>query len=120
MRLGTAAGVLSASALVGRAVWDRGGFGVAAGQGARQVRDYRLRDRAPEHAELAIARGKSGELVSAEQLVRRAVDAVGGIRRFVSRGDIVVVKPNIGWDRMLIHAANTRCSLPSTGSGRRG
>ncbi len=27
--------------------------------------------------------------------------------KFVSRGDVVVVKPNIGWDRMPIHAANT-------------
>lgn len=39
--------------------------------------------------------------------VRRAVDAVGGIRAFVSRGDIVVLKPNIGWDRTPEQAANT-------------
>ena len=106
-RVGMTAGVLAGSAVLGRAVWDRGGFGVAAGQGARQVRDYRLRDRAPEHAELAIAKAKAGEPISADALVRRAVDAMGGIKRFVSRGDVVVVKPNIGWDRMPIHAANT-------------
>lgn len=106
-RVGLAAGVLTGSAVLGRAVWDRGGFGVAAGQGARQVRDYRLRDVAPEHAELAIAKGKAGEAVSADALVRRAIDAMGGIKRFVSRGDVVVIKPNIGWDRMPIHAANT-------------
>ena len=106
-RVGLATGVLAGSAVLGRAVWDQGGFGVAAGQGARQVRDYRLRDSAPEHAELAIAKGKEGEAVSADALVRRAVDAMGGIKRFVSRGDVVVVKPNIGWDRMPIHAANT-------------
>ncbi len=29
------------------------------------------------------------------------------MRRFIARGDIVVVKPNIGWDRTPIHAANT-------------
>jgi uncharacterized protein (DUF362 family) len=104
-RIGTAAGVLGGSALLGRALWDRGGFGVAAGQGARQVRDYRLRDRAPEFAELAIANG--GTNTSADPLVRRAIEALGGIKRFVSRGDVVVVKPNIGWDRMPIHAANT-------------
>ena len=39
--------------------------------------------------------------------MRRAVDAMGGMGSFVSRGDVVVVKPNIGWDRMPIHAANT-------------
>jgi uncharacterized protein (DUF362 family) len=106
-RVGLAAGVLGGAAILGRAKWDHGGFGVAAGEGARQVRDYRLRDRAPDLAELAIAKGKTGEPASAEQLVRRAVDAMGGMKRFVSRGDIVVIKPNIGWDRMPIHAANT-------------
>lgn len=39
--------------------------------------------------------------------VRRAVKAVGGIRSFVSPGDIVVLKPNIGWDRTPEQAANT-------------
>lgn len=107
-RVGAAAGVLVGSAALARLAYDRGGFGVAAGQGARQVRDYRLVDRAAaELAELAIAKTKAGEPASAEALVRRAVDALGGIKRFVSRGDVVVVKPNIGWDRMPVHAANT-------------
>src|SRR5256885_1686601 len=106
-RVGMPAGVLGASAALGRVVWDKGGFGAATSTAARQVRDYRLADRAPDHAELAIAKGKAGEEVSAETLVRRAVDAMGGMKRFVSRGDVVVVKPNIGWDRMPIHAANT-------------
>ena len=39
--------------------------------------------------------------------MRRAVDAIGGMKSYVSRGDVVVVKPNIGWDRLPIHAANT-------------
>lgn len=39
--------------------------------------------------------------------VQRAVDAVGGMGSFVSRGDIVVLKPNIGWDRAPELAANT-------------
>ena len=45
------------------------------------------------------------------QLVRRALQELGGIRRFVSRADIVVVKPNIGWDRTPEQAANTNPSL---------
>ena len=106
-RLGVASGVLAGSAVLGRAVWDKGGFGAATSGGVRQVRDYRLRDRVPDVAELAIAKAKADEAASAETLVRRAVDAMGGIKRFVSRGDVVVVKPNIGWDRMPIHAANT-------------
>ena len=39
--------------------------------------------------------------------MRRALDELGGIRRFVARGDVVVVKPNIGWDRAPEQAANT-------------
>lgn len=44
---------------------------------------------------------------SAADAVRRAVEAIGGMRAFVSRGDVVVLKPNIGWDRMPEQAANT-------------
>ena len=45
------------------------------------------------------------------QLARRAIDALGGIRRFVSRSDVVVLKPNIGWDRTPEQAANTNPAL---------
>jgi uncharacterized protein (DUF362 family) len=36
-----------------------------------------------------------------------AVNGLGGMKRFISRGDIVVVKPNMGWDRAPQFAANT-------------
>jgi uncharacterized protein (DUF362 family) len=39
--------------------------------------------------------------------VRRAVAALGGMGGFVRRGEVVVVKPNIGWDRLPEQAANT-------------
>ena len=35
----------------------------------------------------------------AERLTRRALDELGGMGRFVGRGDVVWVKPNIGWNR---------------------
>jgi uncharacterized protein (DUF362 family) len=41
------------------------------------------------------------------QLARQAIDELGGIHRFVSRADVVLVKPNIGWDRTPEQAANT-------------
>jgi uncharacterized protein (DUF362 family) len=44
---------------------------------------------------------------SPRENVMRAVKAVGGMGAFVSRGDVVVVKPNIGWDRSPAQAANT-------------
>lgn len=56
----------------------------------------------PSPPDLAVANGPSPE-----KLVRAAVEALGGIKRFISRGDIVVVKPNIGWDRVPEQAANT-------------
>ncbi|HQU13165.1 MAG TPA: DUF362 domain-containing protein, partial [Thermodesulfobacteriota bacterium] len=43
---------------------------------------------------------------SAER-ARKAVALLGGMKAFVSRGDVVVVKPNIGWDRTPEQAANT-------------
>ncbi|HTZ18347.1 MAG TPA: DUF362 domain-containing protein [Dissulfurispiraceae bacterium] len=41
------------------------------------------------------------------RITRAAVDALGGMKRFISKGDVVVVKPNIGWDRLPEHAATT-------------
>ena len=37
---------------------------------------------------------------SPEKIVIAALDAMGGIRKFISRGDIVVIKPNVAWDRV--------------------
>ena len=57
---------------------------------------------APAAPDLAVAQGPSPE-----KLVRAAIDALGGIKRFISKGDVVVVKPNIGWDRVPEQAGNT-------------
>ena len=56
----------------------------------------------PARPEMAIIQG--GDPAS---LARQAVEELGGMRRFVSPGDIVLVKPNIGWDRTPEQAANT-------------
>lgn len=39
--------------------------------------------------------------------VRRAIAGLGGMERFVRNGETVLVKPNIGWDRLPEQAANT-------------
>jgi uncharacterized protein (DUF362 family) len=44
---------------------------------------------------------------SPEMLIKSALDAFGGMKKFISRGDIVVIKPNIGWDRTPEQAGNT-------------
>lgn len=51
---------------------------------------------------LAVAKGKKYD-----ELVGRTLKALGGIENFVKKGDSVVVKPNIGWDRTPEQAANT-------------
>ena len=43
----------------------------------------------------------------ASGLTRRCVELLGGLGRFVKKGNTVVVKPNIGWDRRPEYAANT-------------
>jgi len=40
-------------------------------------------------------------------ITKKAINAVGGMGRFVKAGDVVVVKPNMGWDRSTEFAANT-------------
>ena len=36
---------------------------------------------------------------SPKAITKAAVEALGGMKRFVGRGDVVLIKPNIGWDR---------------------
>lgn len=51
---------------------------------------------------IVVATGKSPS-----KITRAAIDALGGISKFVSKGDVVVVKPNMAWDRTPELAANT-------------
>ncbi len=64
-----------------------------------------LQAESPLH-KLAIARGKSSP-ADARRLTRAAVAALGGMTRFVSRGQNVFIKPNISWDRRPEQAACT-------------
>ncbi len=52
--------------------------------------------------DLAVVRGDSPAVIT-----RKAIDAIGGIGRFVRPGNTVVIKPNIGWDREPKYAATT-------------
>ncbi|MCC6525795.1 MAG: DUF362 domain-containing protein [Polyangiaceae bacterium] len=105
LRFGKVAAVLGGASAATALAFDRGGPGVVRPGAGQQTRDYRPDDPGPEGApaELAIARGDT----DAALLVRRAVEALGGMRRFVSNRDVVAIKPNIGWDRAPVHAANT-------------
>jgi len=59
--------------------------------------------------DLAVVHGDSPA-----RIVKAAIDAVGGIGKFISRGDIVVIKPNIGWDRTPEQAGNTNPEVVAT------
>ena len=45
--------------------------------------------------------------IIAPKLVEQAIEALGGMKRFVKAGDVVWLKPNISWDRTPEQAANT-------------
>jgi len=58
---------------------------------------------------LAVRKGQDVPL-----LVRETISALGGIQNFVKPGEVVVVKPNIGWDRTVELAANTHPGVVKT------
>lgn len=58
--------------------------------------------RAEDAPDLVVAKGLEPRLT-----LRKAIEALGGISRFIARGDIVAIKPNMAWDRTPEQAANT-------------
>jgi uncharacterized protein (DUF362 family) len=63
----------------------------------------------PAYPDVVISKG-----TSPERITGAAINSLGGMGRFVSRGDIVLVKPNIGWDRTPELAANTNPEVVAT------
>ena len=63
-----------------------------------------LAGRAKPGAAAQVAQVKGG---SPYEITRRAVDEIGGMGKIISRGDVVMVKPNIGWNRTVEQAACT-------------
>jgi uncharacterized protein (DUF362 family) len=53
-----------------------------------------IRRAQPRQLELIVAKGQA-----VSKMVRPAVEELGGVRRFVSRGDRVVLSPNFAWAR---------------------
>jgi uncharacterized protein (DUF362 family) len=74
----------------------------AAGLGAALLAQPWLAAAAKEKPDLAVVTG--GKIF---KRVKKAVDMLGGMARFVKKDDVVVVKPNIGWDKAPKFAANT-------------
>jgi len=55
-----------------------------------------------------------GVAEEATRLTRRAIQDLGGMSRFVSKGQVVWVKPNIAWDRTPEQAGNTNPDVVAT------
>ncbi|MFT5090481.1 MAG: hypothetical protein ACI8PG_004861 [Planctomycetota bacterium] len=59
-------------------------------------------DRGANAVTMAIAHG-----TDADKMVRAALGAMGGIERFIEKGDVVLLKPNVAFDRAPILGATT-------------
>jgi uncharacterized protein (DUF362 family) len=64
---------------------------------------------AKTNPDMAIITGESPAAIT-----RDALAALGGIKRFIARGDKVMIKPNIGWDRTPELAACTNPEVVKT------
>lgn len=91
-----------ATATAGLGVWLNGRGRHAATPAAATVRTSFQVPAEAALPEMAVVQGDDPA-----RLARRAIQELGGIRRFISRGDVVVVKPNAAWDRTAEQAANT-------------
>ena len=60
-------------------------------------------------ADLAYVQGNSPAAIAKE-----AIAALGGMNKFVAKGDVVMIKPNIGWDRTPELAACTNPEVVKT------
>jgi len=76
---------------------------------------------APEKTDMTIARWSGPKELSPDEFKKAAVKmteqalaGLGGLGRFVKKGDVVWVKPNIGWDRKPEQAADTNPDVVST------
>jgi uncharacterized protein (DUF362 family) len=76
---------------------------------------------AGEAAKMAIARWKGAAQPTPEQikdlavrLTEKALEGLGGIERFVKKGSVVFIKPNMSWDRTPEQAANSNPDVIAT------
>ena len=102
LRAGAAGGLIAGAVAGGYALWQPQHFV----PGFEEQKGLQLPSYAVEASKtlpaLAIARGTDHD-----KTIRAALGALGGMARFVKRGDIVVLKPNVAFDRPPALAATT-------------
>lgn len=70
-------------------------------------KDFRV-SKIPDKPLLAIIHGKTPE-----KMVKAAIEQLGGINRFIKKGERVLIKPNVAWDRQPEQAVNTNPDIVS-------
>jgi uncharacterized protein (DUF362 family) len=100
LRLGGAA-----AGAAGAAVWlSEHSFRPVPAKAEDARRDHRIASNSQDAQWPPLTVVQNGE---PRALVEKALENLGGIGRFVSRQDVVVIKPNMAWDRTPEQAANT-------------
>lgn len=69
------------------------------------TQSFKAEDAAAKYDLVAVLGGEP------EAMFRKAIAELGGMKKFISKGDKVCVKPNIGWDKTPELAANTNPGL---------
>ena len=102
VRLGVTGALIAGSGLAARKLWKPKHFV----PGFEKEKGLQLRSYAPEISKvmpsLAIAHG-----TEYEKTIRAAMAALGGMDRFIRHGDVVMIKPNVAFDRPPALAATT-------------
>jgi uncharacterized protein (DUF362 family) len=97
-------GITAGSAAAAWWLTERGTRPIPA-QAEQGRRDHRVAADA-QWPKLVVAQG-----AEPQSLVQKALEELGGMGRFVGKQDVVVIKPNIAWDRTPEQAANTNPEL---------
>ena len=102
LRLGVTGALIAGSGIAARKLWQPQHFV----PGFEREKGLQLRSYAPEVSKvlpsLAIAHGSEHE-----KTIRAAMAALGGMGRFIQNGDVVMIKPNVAFDRPPALAATT-------------
>ena len=102
VRLGITGALIAGSGLAARKLWQPKHFV----PGFEPEKGLQLRSYASEANKLlpslAIAHGNDRE-----RTIRAALGALGGVDRFIQKGDVVMIKPNVAFDRPPALAATT-------------
>ena len=94
IRAGGAGALIAGSALAGRVLWTPDHYlpGFQQEKGLH-LPSYKIDD-SKTLPTMAIAHGQTHEAT-----INAAIGALGGMERFIKKGDIVVIKPNVAFDR---------------------